>query len=253
MVSPLGLETLVIGAMASDFAMEHMLLQLQRSPEQEVAVQQFLEELTTQGSPNFHQWLTAQEFGERFGLAKPDLDAVTGWLVRLWAARGALLAAGNDTVARSMSSRDRDEVAPGMCSAGRSPLGRMGRSVFNQPGYMRPSQPDQYGLYIDVPRDPKYDFDSKIDLYTYGRSSGIMGLRIFPNPNFNDAAKKKWNACRDADLFHFEPAGNVGERGARRGVGIELGLVSDDQMLSRADRSGGGQHRETKLAIAVAE
>ncbi len=68
------------GAVASDFAMEHMLLQLQRSPEQEVAVQQFLDELTTQGSPNFHKWLTAQEFGERFGLAKPDLDAVTGWL-----------------------------------------------------------------------------------------------------------------------------------------------------------------------------
>src|SRR6266481_1976532 len=68
------------GGVPSDFAMEHMLLQLQRSAEQEAAVQQFLEELTTQGSPNFHQWLTAQEFGERFGLAKPDIDGVTGWL-----------------------------------------------------------------------------------------------------------------------------------------------------------------------------
>src|SRR5713226_3335726 len=68
------------GAVANDFAMEHMLLQLKRSPEQEQAVQQFIDELQTKGSPNFHQWLTAQEFGERFGLAKPDLDAVTGWL-----------------------------------------------------------------------------------------------------------------------------------------------------------------------------
>src|SRR5712664_4576539 len=68
------------GAVANNFAMEHMLLQLKRSPEQEQALQQFLDELHTQGSPNFQHWLTAEEFGERFGLAKPDLDAVAGWL-----------------------------------------------------------------------------------------------------------------------------------------------------------------------------
>jgi len=68
------------GTVANGFAMDHMLLQLKRSPEQEVAVQQFLDELQRKGSPNFHHWLTAQEFGERFGLAKSDLDAVTSWL-----------------------------------------------------------------------------------------------------------------------------------------------------------------------------
>src|SRR6266852_7612201 len=68
------------GAVANDFAMEHMLLQLKRSPDQEQAVQQFIDELQTKGSPSFHRWLTAEEFGERFGLAKPDLDAVSGWL-----------------------------------------------------------------------------------------------------------------------------------------------------------------------------
>src|SRR5229473_2017622 len=68
------------GAVANDFAMEHMLLQLKRSPEQEQAVQQFIDELQVKSSPNFHHWVTAQEFGERFGLAQPDLDAVTRWL-----------------------------------------------------------------------------------------------------------------------------------------------------------------------------
>ncbi len=68
------------GPVASNVQMDHMLLQLKRSPEQELALQQFLDELHTKGSPNFHQWLTAQEFGEKFGLAKPDLDVVTGWL-----------------------------------------------------------------------------------------------------------------------------------------------------------------------------
>jgi hypothetical protein len=68
--------------------------------------------------------------------------------------------------------------------------------LFNQPGYMRPARTDENGLFIDVPRDPKYDFDSKIDLYTYGRSSGIMGLRLFPNPNFDAKAKAKWDPKR---------------------------------------------------------
>src|SRR5260370_34103318 len=68
------------GLVANGFAMEHMLLQLKRSPEQELAVQQFLNELQRQGSPNFHHWLTAQEFGERFGVANSDLNLVTTWL-----------------------------------------------------------------------------------------------------------------------------------------------------------------------------
>jgi regulation of enolase protein 1 (concanavalin A-like superfamily) len=68
------------GLVANGFPMEHMLLQLKRSSEQEQALEQFLKELHTAGSPNFHHWLTAQEFGERFGLAKPDLDLITAWL-----------------------------------------------------------------------------------------------------------------------------------------------------------------------------
>src|SRR5260370_18332769 len=68
------------GAVANDFSLGHMLLQLKRSPEQEKALHQFIADLHTKGSPDFHQWLTAQEFGERFGLAKPDLDAITAWL-----------------------------------------------------------------------------------------------------------------------------------------------------------------------------
>jgi len=68
------------GPVADDFPIEHILLQLKRSPEQEQALDQFTEELQTKGSPNFHKWLTAQEFGERFGLSKQDLDAITHWL-----------------------------------------------------------------------------------------------------------------------------------------------------------------------------
>ena len=72
--------------------------------------------------------------------------------------------------------------------------------IINQPGFMRPAQPDEYGLYIDVPRErgSKYDLVSRIDIPTYGISSGVMGLRLFRNPNFNPAT---W----DAKKFYDDP------------------------------------------------
>jgi subtilase family serine protease len=68
------------GRVPEDLAMDHMLLQLQRSPEQELAVQEFIDALHNPGSPNFHKWLTAAEFGARFGASQADIDAITGWL-----------------------------------------------------------------------------------------------------------------------------------------------------------------------------
>ncbi|HUJ33059.1 MAG TPA: protease pro-enzyme activation domain-containing protein, partial [Candidatus Acidoferrum sp.] len=68
------------GAVAEDFPMDHMLLQLKRPPEQDQALQEFIDEQQKAGAPNFHHWITAQEFGEKFGLAQQDLDAITGWL-----------------------------------------------------------------------------------------------------------------------------------------------------------------------------
>jgi hypothetical protein len=68
--------------------------------------------------------------------------------------------------------------------------------VMNQPGFVRPAQPDQYGLYIDVPRDAQHDIDRHLDVATYGRSTGIMGLRLFPNPRFDAQARARWNAER---------------------------------------------------------
>lgn len=68
------------GAVPEAFPMEHILLQLQRPPELEKELQQFIDELHDPKSPNFLRWLTAEQFGERFGVAKQDLDSVTGWL-----------------------------------------------------------------------------------------------------------------------------------------------------------------------------
>jgi len=72
--------------------------------------------------------------------------------------------------------------------------------VINQPGYVA-GPPDAYGLTVDVPRDASASFDDRIDVRTYGRSSGIMGLRLFPNPKFDPS---KWDAKRYfADVNYF--------------------------------------------------
>jgi uncharacterized membrane protein len=68
------------GQVADDLLMEHMLLLLKRAPEQEGELQNFIDELHDSSSPTFHRWLTAEEFGERFGVAQQDRDAIKNWL-----------------------------------------------------------------------------------------------------------------------------------------------------------------------------
>ena len=40
----------------------------------------FLAEQQLPGSPNFHKWLTPEQFGDRFGLSANDIAQVTAWL-----------------------------------------------------------------------------------------------------------------------------------------------------------------------------
>ena len=53
---------------------------MRRSPELESALDKYIDELNDKKSANFHKWLTAEQFGERYGLVQEDLDAITGWL-----------------------------------------------------------------------------------------------------------------------------------------------------------------------------
>jgi subtilase family serine protease len=57
-----------------------MLLQLKRSPEREAALSQYIDDLHNSQSPNYHQWLTPEQFAEHFGVAQDDVDTVSAWL-----------------------------------------------------------------------------------------------------------------------------------------------------------------------------
>jgi subtilase family serine protease len=68
------------GRVADSFALDHLLVELRRSPEREEALRNFIEEQHDSKSPNFHKWLTAVQLGRLYGPAQKDIDTVAEWL-----------------------------------------------------------------------------------------------------------------------------------------------------------------------------
>jgi len=60
--------------------MQRMVLVLQPDGEQEQGLEALLAAQQDRNSPLFHQWLSAEEFGRRFGISENDLSQVVGWL-----------------------------------------------------------------------------------------------------------------------------------------------------------------------------
>jgi subtilase family serine protease len=68
------------GPAPASLPMQRMLLVLQRSSAQETALDALLEQQQDTSSPNFHHWLTPQQFGQQFGPSDQDIQTVTSWL-----------------------------------------------------------------------------------------------------------------------------------------------------------------------------
>jgi hypothetical protein len=92
--------------------------------------------------------------------------------------------------------------------------------LVNEPCFRKATGPDpsRYGLWLDV-RDPACPPDPFADAAKYpgirigargttvpvgsyyGEPSGVVGLRLFPNPAFDEDARKKW----DAERYYRDP------------------------------------------------
>ncbi|MGB6875593.1 MAG: kelch repeat-containing protein [Candidatus Acidiferrales bacterium] len=68
------------GRVTDTMPMEHMLLQLRRPPELESALDNLIGQIHDSNSESFHNWITAPEFGKKFGLAQEDIEQITKWL-----------------------------------------------------------------------------------------------------------------------------------------------------------------------------
>jgi hypothetical protein len=68
------------GEAPSDLPMERMLLVLARDAKAESALQSLIASQQDMSSPDFHAWLSPDQFGKRFGPSPADLQKLTGWL-----------------------------------------------------------------------------------------------------------------------------------------------------------------------------
>lgn len=69
-----------LGTAQATLPLQRMLLVLKRSRGQESALERLLDDQQDQNSPNYHHWLTPEEFGKQFGPTDNDIQTITTWL-----------------------------------------------------------------------------------------------------------------------------------------------------------------------------
>ncbi|MBZ5547645.1 MAG: Ig-like domain repeat protein [Acidobacteriia bacterium] len=79
-VHPLARRAFDRGEAPSNLPLNRMLLVLKRSDQQETTLRRLIEYQQYKKSPDYHRWLTPEQFGARFGPADSDIAAVTNWL-----------------------------------------------------------------------------------------------------------------------------------------------------------------------------
>lgn len=68
------------GRMPGDTRLTSMTLVFNRTPAQQAALEALIAAQQDPSSPQYHQWLTPEQFGARFGMASSDLAKVQSWL-----------------------------------------------------------------------------------------------------------------------------------------------------------------------------
>lgn len=59
----------------------YITLAMRRTDDQQAALDRLLAEQQDPSSPNFHKWLTPEQFGERFGASQGEVDRLANWLL----------------------------------------------------------------------------------------------------------------------------------------------------------------------------
>ncbi|MDQ3815986.1 MAG: hypothetical protein M3347_18920 [Armatimonadota bacterium] len=145
----------------------------------------------TVGPPSALSEISADLFKEMDGgiqLTEDEIKGRNNWMI--WTADNAKFwdwlaghSFGTTDLLKMLDSRQRSVR-----------LKKMG--VINEPGFKQATAPDENGLWLDVRADGSKDELAGVDPAVYGRSSGVLGLRIFPNPKFDAAAKKNWKPAK---------------------------------------------------------
>ncbi|MGO4514787.1 Ig-like domain repeat protein [Terriglobus sp. 2YAB30_2] len=110
----------VLDAAPASSPLQHISIALQIDDSRQNALAQYLTDLTTKGSTNYHHWLTPQEFAARFGATDAEIGAATAWLeaqgIHVTAANAAhtlLQAASTVAIAQQTFSADLHQIEIG--------------------------------------------------------------------------------------------------------------------------------------------
>ena len=68
------------GPAPATLPLDRMMLVLKSTPEQIAQLHELLKEQQDPTSPNYHKWLTPDQFGSRFGASEADIQKITSWL-----------------------------------------------------------------------------------------------------------------------------------------------------------------------------
>ncbi len=79
-VHPLATKQNDLGRVPGTQVFHRMVLLTRRSAAQETELEQLLQDQQDPGSPQYHQWLTPTQFGQRFGPSSNDMAKIAGWL-----------------------------------------------------------------------------------------------------------------------------------------------------------------------------
>lgn len=68
------------GPVEPSFPISYVTLAIAPSPSQQAALDQLLVQQQDRQSPNYHKWLTPEQYAERFGLSQDDVNKIMAWL-----------------------------------------------------------------------------------------------------------------------------------------------------------------------------
>jgi len=163
--------------------------------------------------------------GKRPSFTQQEIEGRNMWLVwtggndRLWD-RLTIDSIGTLDFLKTISSHPYPDNSPNGPGYGRHNRWRY-LGLVNEPCFTEATGPDpnRFGLWLDL-RDPQCPPDPFADRVRYpgipigargrtvevgsyyGEPTGIVGLRLFPNPDFDEQARQRWNS----DRFYNDPS-----------------------------------------------
>ena len=259
-VSPMARPEFDRGKVDPNLKMEGMKLVFSPAPGQQAALDTLLAQQQDRSSPNYHRWLTPEQFADRFGLNRSDLDTAASWLQSQGftvtdLARGRNYIAFSGTAAQVETSFHTEiheyvvngqthyanATAPSIPSAMAGVVTAVG-SLHNfapEPRLVRPNPrvtSTQTGNHFVAPGDyyTIYDinplFNTGID--GTGQSIAVMGQTDLYNcklPGFTNTTCPAADVLANADIITFRSLAGLSA------PNIQLQLVTTDPGLSTSD------------------